>query len=94
MQNNIQAVKQSALQDICLVSGDELAKAVGFKSAAGGFRSWCQQSGTEPVPGRRSQYDPKLVRMRLDELQGMALPAAEMPSLSLVEQRRARRDTR
>ncbi|WP_146681568.1 hypothetical protein [Thioclava sp. F28-4] len=86
----------TALQGIWLVTGEELAEAMRFDGVKGAFRKWCKDIGIEPVPGRRNLYDPKLVRARLDAAQGMQTPSANVeaaPTLSLVEQRRMRRDS-
>lgn len=78
-----------------LITGEELAAKLCYPGVTSGFRAWCTRSGIKPVPGRHNVYDPKHVRARLDELQGIALSAANLPAapLSLTEQRRARRGT-
>ena len=83
---------------IFLVSSDQLAKAVGYKSASPAFRHWCQLLNITPVPGRKNTYDPALVRQRLDEAQGLAGCRPPSPEtftypgpLSPFEQRRLRK---
>jgi hypothetical protein len=80
---------------IGLVSRDELARALGYSGAHEAFRTWCAAMRITPVPGRVGWYDPRLVRRRLDEAQGLLgeppAPEAGERALSLVEQRRARR---
>lgn len=90
MQNTLEASRQAVFMELCLISGDELAKAVGFAGANDSFRHWCKRCGIEPVPGRKSHFDPKLVRMRLDEIQGLKSNNQNNEPVSLVEQRRAR----
>lgn len=84
---------ESALHDqLHLITGDELAAQLRFSGVTSGFRAWCNRCGIKPVPGRRNLYDPKHVRARLDELQGIAPLTVDFqaPPLSLTEQRRAR----
>jgi hypothetical protein len=90
MQNDIEAAKQNALSSICLIPAEELAWATGHKDAKNKFKAWCQQTGIKPVPGNEKFFDPKLVRLRLDEIQGIAASVANDAAPSLVEQRRAR----
>lgn len=91
MQNSLEALKNQALSNLCLVTGTEFARAAGFRGDIREFRDWCQSCGIQPVPGRSNYFDPKVVRHRLDELQGL-LPVERTDNpISLVEQRRARR---
>ncbi|MCV2866507.1 hypothetical protein [Defluviimonas sp. WL0075] len=94
MQDVIESSRLTAVQKICLISGEELARAAGFSGVSDGFRAWCKKAGITPVPGLERRYDPKLVRQRLDEMQGMLPDAANQNAASLVEQRRARRGAR
>ena len=92
MQNN----RENLVTPVSLITSHELANAMGYKSVCDGFRAWCREVGIAPVPGRKSHFDPKLVRLRLDEIQGLIETPAnqnypEEKGLSLVEQRRARR---
>lgn len=64
---------------VTLIASSDLAKRFGYKSDNAAFRAWCRSIGVTPVPGRRGWYDPKLVRMKLDEAQGIA-NADERPS--------------
>ena len=78
---------------IGLVHRDVLAKVMGYSGPNDAFRSWSTTMRITPVPGRLGWYDPRLVRRRLDEAQGLLgepVGAGERP-VSLVEQRRARR---
>lgn len=79
-----------------LMTEAELLDAMRLEKAPRSFRAWCRDIGIRPVPGRRGVYDPRLVRERLDEAQGLKAPATtpattDAPPLSLVEQRRVRR---
>ena len=90
---------EQILASISFVTSRELAIAVGYSGVCDGFRKWCNEYGITPVPGRRSHFDPKLVRLRLDQMHGLQQPQANniVPSdepQSLVEQRRARRVAR
>lgn len=76
-----------------LVSSDELAGRLGYSGTNAAFRDWCASMRITPVPGRRSYYDPALVRRRLDEAQGL-LPAHDGAVEGLVAARRARRAAR
>lgn len=79
---------------IGLISADDLARLWGYAGANNAFRDWCRKMKILPVPGRPGWYDPRLIRQRLDEAQGLTPPtkSAEQasPKLSLVDQRRAR----
>ncbi len=82
---------------LVLLSGEELACAMGYPGLTSAFRAWCRRLGIKPVPGRTNTYDPKLVRARLDAAQGIeASPhpqeVSPTPGLTLVEQRRKRRE--
>lgn len=80
------------LQAITLVHRDDLVAALGYSSASDAFRTFCASVRIVPVPGRNGWYDPRLVRRRLDEAQGLSVdPEAVARPLSLVEQRRLRR---
>ena len=94
-----QASKEQMLSSISFVSSHELAIAAGYAGVCDGFRKWCHEYGITHVPGRRSHFDPKLVRMRLDQMQGIQEQTsiestADVQPVSLVEQRRARRVAR
>ena len=56
---------------IDLMTGEALARRVGYGGATNAFRDWCAKLRITPVPGRRGYYDPVLVRKRLDEAQGL-----------------------
>lgn len=73
---------------IQMMTGNELARALGFEGVTGSFRNFCQAVGIKPLPGRRDCYDPVAVRRKLDELQGLT-----STSMTLVEQRRLRNGT-
>lgn len=79
---------------IGLISADDLAELWGYAGANNAFRDWCRKMKILPVPGRPGWYDPRLIRHRLDEAQGLNPPPkpadAAAPKLSLVDQRRAR----
>ena len=81
-----------SVQTISLVSSDDLASALGFASPNDAFRGFCRNLGITPVRRNPNFFDPKLVRLRLDQAQG--LPAAIVAGANegdLVEARRARR---
>ena len=83
-----------AILPIRLITGKQLAAATGYAGVTAAFRAWCRKSGIYPVPGRPNHYDPKLVRERLDVIQGLSRPVPQETSdgaMSLVEQRRMRR---
>lgn len=90
MKNHANIAHQAPLADLILVSAQDLAQLFGFAGANDAFRSWCKRCGIEPLPGRRSHFDPKLVRLRLNEIQGHSDQVANDKPLSLVEQRRSR----
>lgn len=95
----VQASKEQILASISFVSSHELAIAAGYAGVCDGFRKWCHEYGITPVPGRKSQFDPKLVRLRLDQMQGLQEEktkenTSNVEPVSLVEQRRARRVAR
>jgi hypothetical protein len=81
------------MNDLTLISTEELARQVGYEGPTNAFRSWCAAMRIKPVPGRRGFYDPKLVRRRLDEAQGLASTPTDRTSSAddLIGQRRARR---
>jgi hypothetical protein len=56
---------------IDLMTGEALARRVGYDGVTNAFRDWCAKLHITPVPGRRGYYDPVLVRKRLDEAQGL-----------------------
>lgn len=94
MNDLVQINKGQILASISFVSSHELAVAVGYSGVCDGFRKWCHEYGITHVPGRRSHFDPKLVRMKLDQIQGLqsTKPIEEgaiSKPVSLVEQRRA-----
>ena len=81
-----------SIQTISLVSSDDLASALGFASPNGAFRGFCRNLGITPVRRNPNYFDPKLVRLRLDQAQGLhAAVAAGANEGDLVEARRARR---
>ena len=80
------------VQAISLVSSDDLASALGFASPNDAFRGFCRNLGITPVRRNPNFFDPKLVRLRLDQAQGLpAAVAAAANEGDLVEARRARR---
>lgn len=91
MQNTIEASKKQALDSLCLITGTELGRVLGFGGDTHEFRHWRDKCGIAPVPGREKYFDPKLVRHRLDQLQGLLPMEKPNGPVSLVEQRRARR---
>ena len=81
------------VQAISLVSSDDLAAALGFASPNDAFRGFCRTLGITPVRRNPNFFDPKLVRFRLDQAQGLpAVVAVGANEGDLVEARRARRD--
>ncbi len=87
------ATSQSDLNGLRLVTGEELAEAFRFSGVTGAFRKWCAEIGVASVPGRKNLYDPKLVRDRLDAIQGpqsQPINTDIAASMSLVEKRRIR----
>lgn len=85
---------------IGLILADDLATLWGYAGANNAFRDWCRKMNIHPVPGRPGWYDPRLVRHRLDQLQGLTPPPKpagedkqDSPKPSLVDQRRARNGT-
>lgn len=81
-----------SVKAISLVSSDDLASALGFASPNDAFRGFCRNLGITPVRRNPNYFDPKLVRLRLDQAQGLpAAVAAATNEGDLVEARRARR---
>lgn len=81
----------AAVETIRLISATDLANAFGYSSANDAFRVWCHALMITPVPGRRGWYDPRLVRRRLDQAQGLQVSMSDGGlHASLVMQRRAR----
>jgi len=81
------------LADIQLLSTQELATRLGYGQPTNAFYDFCRLTRILPVPGRRGWYDPKLVRSRLDAVQGLNSVRhfdEKGPSSNLVAQRRAR----
>lgn len=79
-------------KEIQLIPTPELASLFGYAEPSASFYDFCKRTGISPVPGRRGWYDPKLVRARLDAVQGMTEAVRDAVSKpSLVAQRRARR---
>jgi hypothetical protein len=77
---------------IQLIPTPQLALMFGYSEPSTSFYDFCRRTGIAPVPGRRGWYDPKLIRARLDAVQGISAverEAATQPSL--VSQRRTRR---
>lgn len=82
------------VQAVRLVSSDDLAAALGFSSPNDAFRGFCRNLGITPVRRKPNFFDPKLVRLRLDQAQGLPpAVAASSNEVDLVEARRARRAT-
>lgn len=78
---------------IGFIRAAELAQLWGYADAGTAFRESCRKLNITPVPGRPGWYDPRLIRRRLDEAQGLAtvpLVATDRPMTDL-EARRARR---
>jgi hypothetical protein len=74
---------------IGLVRAADLAAYLGFEGTTDAFRTFCAEKGIKPI--RKGWYDPHHVRARLNAVQGLtATPLSSEPTLSLVEQRRAR----
>lgn len=83
---------EPSVQAISLVSSDDLASALGFASPNDAFRGFCRNLGITPVRKNPNFFDPKLVRLRLDQAQGLpATKAVGANESDLVEARRARR---
>jgi hypothetical protein len=81
-----------SLSQIQLIPTPELALLFGYNEPSASFYDFCRRTGIAPVPGRRGWYDPKLIRTRLDAVQGISATEREAESqLSLVAQRRVRR---
>lgn len=78
-------------QSIKLVSSDVLAAELGFAAPNDSFRNFCRSLGITPVRRNPNFYDPKLVRARLDQAQGLLNSKHLFKKESLVDQRRARR---
>lgn len=82
---------------IGLIHKDQLAAMWGYSDANNAFRDFCLRMRITPVPGRNGWYDPRLIRRRLDEAQGLVGPAmtpdTPAPTMGLVAQRRARNGT-
>jgi hypothetical protein len=82
------------LAEVRLVKGADLADAFGYSRPNGAFHGFCAAIGITPVPGRRDIYDPRLVRLRLDAVQGIGSASGriDQPDTgpSLVERRKAR----
>ena len=57
---------------IDLMSGEALARRVGYGGVTNAFRNWCAKLHITLMPGRRGYFDRKLVRRRYDEAQGLA----------------------
>ncbi|GFE52095.1 hypothetical protein So717_38480 [Roseobacter cerasinus] len=56
-----------SVKAISLVSSDDLAAALGFASPNDAFRGFCRNLGITPVRRNPNFFDPKLVRLRLDQ---------------------------
>lgn len=79
-------------QSIELVSSEDLAVAFGFAAPHDAFRGFCRNLGIAPVRRNPNFYDPKHVRIRLDQAQGLSLENTEKTAeKSYVKQRRERR---
>ena len=80
-----------SLSHIQLIPTPELALLFGYNEPSASFYGFCRRTGIAPVPGRRGWYDPKLIRARLDAVQGISAAEREATTQpSLVAQRRAR----
>lgn len=80
---------------IQLVSSDDLASALGFAAPNDAFRGFCRTLGITPIRRNPNYFDPKLVRVRLDEAQGLqTVPDHSNGENDLVAARRARRAAR
>ena len=79
------------MDDITLISSDQLAVRFGYEGPNGAFREFCKRLNIRPVPGRKSFFDPLAVRRRLDEAQGLGMSSNDM--LSHVQKRRIRNGT-
>jgi len=81
-----------SLSQIQLIPTPKLALLFGYNEPSASFYDFCRRTGIAPVPCRRGWYDPKLIRTRLDAVQGISATEREAESqLSLVAQRRVRR---
>lgn len=78
------------VQMIALIRAEDLAEAWGYSGPNSAFRDFCSKMGVKHIPGRPGWFDPKHIRHRLDAVQGIGAQAAAAPTLSLVEQRKAR----
>lgn len=82
----------SSSQDIRLVSSDDLAAALGFAAPNDAFRNFCRSLDIIPLRRNPNFFDPKLVRLRLDQAQGLqSVDEMQSDQVDLVAQRRARR---
>ena len=80
------------VQEVRLISSDDLAAAFGFSAPNDAFRGFCRNLGITPVRRNPNYFDPKLVRVRLDQAQGLpSVGKASSIEEDLVEARRARR---
>lgn len=85
---------------IGLISASDLSELWGYAGPNNAFREFCSKLSISHVPGRPGWFDPRFVRHRMNEAQGLhsavaaaATQNAQEAELSLVEQRRARRGT-
>lgn len=76
---------------IQMMTGNELARALGFEGVTGSFRSFCQEAGIKTLPGRRDCYDPVAVRHRLNLVQGLTSVDAD-DNTGLLEMSKVRRN--
>jgi len=74
---------------IQMITGNDLARALGFEGVTASFRSFCQAAGIKPLPGRRNCYDPSAVRYRLNCIQGIGV--SRPAGISALEQSKERR---
>lgn len=93
-------VRHPFTTQIGLISANDLSELWGYAGPNNAFREFCSKLSISHVPGRPGWFDPRLVRHRMNEAQGLhsAVVAATTSNsatapLSLVEQRRARRGT-
>lgn len=80
----------NSIQNISLVSSEDLATALGFVAPNDAFRGFCREYGITPLRRNPHFFDPKLVRLRLDEAQGLSTENIQSFDSGLVAARRAR----
>lgn len=60
---------------IDFVSSEDLARRFGYAGPSDSFRSFCRSLGITPIRRNPHFYDAKLVRLQLDEAQGIDQPS-------------------